>query len=82
MNFLFAVVGGKFKFQVQESFSEYFFLEIWRSGKRIALSEKKATFSKYSKNISRSMNAPLKIISPNCAAVHCSRREKRPSGGA
>ena len=31
----------KFKFQVQDSFSEYFFLEIWRFGKRIALSEKK-----------------------------------------
>ena len=35
------VFGGKFKFQVQDSFSEYFFFEIWRSKKRITLSEKK-----------------------------------------
>ena len=41
MNLLFTVFGGKFKFQAQDSFSEYFFLEIWRSKKRIALSEKK-----------------------------------------
>ena len=34
-------MGGKFKFQAQDSFLEYFFLEIWRSKKRIALSEKK-----------------------------------------
>ena len=38
MNLLFTVIGGKFKFQVQDSFLEYFF---WRFGKRIALSEKK-----------------------------------------
>ena len=38
---MFTVIGGKFKFQAQDSFSEYFFLEIWRSKKRIALSEKK-----------------------------------------
>ena len=35
-------MGGNFKFQVQDSFLEYFFLEIWRSKQRIALSEKKA----------------------------------------
>jgi hypothetical protein len=35
--------GGKFKFQAQDSFLEYFiFFEFWRSEKRIALSEKKA----------------------------------------
>ena len=35
-------MGGKFKFQVQDSFLEHlFFLEIWRFEKRIALSEKK-----------------------------------------
>ena len=34
------VIGGKFKFQVQDSFLEYSFLEIWRFEKRIALSEK------------------------------------------
>ena len=35
-------MGGNFKFQVQDSFLEYLFLEIWRFEKRIALSEKKA----------------------------------------
>ena len=34
-------MGGNFKFQVQYSFLEYFFFEIWRSKKRIALSGKK-----------------------------------------
>ena len=34
-------MGGNFKFQVQDSFLEYFFFEIWRSKKQIALSEKK-----------------------------------------
>ena len=33
--------GGKFKFQAQASFLEYFSFEIWRSVKRIALSEKR-----------------------------------------
>jgi hypothetical protein len=27
---VFTVIGGKFKFQVQDSDLEYFFLEIWR----------------------------------------------------
>ena len=35
------VMGGNFKFQVQDSFLEYFFFEIWRSKKRISLSGKK-----------------------------------------
>ena len=34
-------MGGKFEFQVQDSFLEYFFLEIWKFEKRITLSEKK-----------------------------------------
>ena len=34
-------MGGNFKFQVQDSFLEYFFFKIWRSKKQIALSEKK-----------------------------------------
>ena len=34
-------MGGNFKFQVQDSFFGIFFFEIWRSKKRIALSEKK-----------------------------------------
>jgi hypothetical protein len=38
---LFTVIGGKFKFQVQDSDLEYFFLEIWRFEKHISLSEKK-----------------------------------------
>ena len=38
LNQLFTVVNGKFKFQVQDSDLEYFFL---RFDKRIALSEKK-----------------------------------------
>ena len=33
-----------FRFQVQDSFLEYIFLEIWRFEKHIALSEKKDTF--------------------------------------
>jgi hypothetical protein len=40
---LFTVIGGKFKFQVQDSDLEYIFLEIWRFEKHIELSEKKAT---------------------------------------
>ena len=38
MNKLFTVMGGKFKFQVQDSDLEYLF---WRFDKHIALSEKK-----------------------------------------
>ena len=38
LNFPFTVVGGKFKFQAQDSFLEYFF---WRFEKCITLSEKK-----------------------------------------
>ena len=39
---LFTGIGGQFKYQVQDSFLEYFFLEIWRFEKHIALSEKKS----------------------------------------
>ena len=35
------ILSSKFKFQVQDSFLEYIFLEIWRFEKHIALSEKK-----------------------------------------
>ena len=35
------ILNSKFKFQAQGSFLEYIFFEIWRSEKRIALSEKK-----------------------------------------
>ena len=45
MNKLFTVMGGNFKFQVQDSELECVFLEFWRFEKRIALSEKKATFN-------------------------------------
>ena len=38
---LFTVMGGNFKFQVQDRDLEYFFLEIWRFKKQIALSDKK-----------------------------------------
>ena len=34
------ILSSKFKFQVQDSFLEYIFLEIWRFEKHIALSEK------------------------------------------
>ena len=34
-------MGGNFKFQVQDSFLDYFFLDIGRFEKRIAPSEKK-----------------------------------------
>ena len=37
-------MGENFKFQVQDSDLEYFFLEIWRFEKRIALSEKNPPF--------------------------------------
>ena len=47
LNLLFTVFGRKFKFHAQDSFLEYFFLEIWRSKKHIALSEKKGTFSNH-----------------------------------
>ena len=35
------ILNLKFEFQVQDSFLEYIFLEIWRFEKHIALSEKK-----------------------------------------
>ena len=35
-------MGGNFKFQVQDSYLECFFWEIWRLEKRISLSEKNA----------------------------------------
>ena len=41
MNKLLIVIGGKFKFQVQDNDLEYFVLEIWRFVKLIELSEKK-----------------------------------------
>jgi hypothetical protein len=42
---LFTVIGGKFKFQVQDSFWNIFMLAIGRFEKHIALSGKKATFT-------------------------------------
>ena len=39
-------MGRNFKFQVQDSDLEYFFFEIWRFEKRIALSEKKPPLEK------------------------------------
>ena len=44
-------MGGNFKFQVQDSFLEYFFFEIWRSKKQNALSEKKPPLRAYCPNI-------------------------------
>ena len=41
MNKLFTVMGGNFKFQVQDSDLEEFILEIWRLEKQISLSEKR-----------------------------------------
>ena len=41
MNKLFTVFGGKFKFQGQDSDLDYFFFEVWRFDKPIALLEKK-----------------------------------------
>ena len=40
-------MGGNFEFQVQDSFLEYFFFEIWRSKKRISLSGKKPPLFRY-----------------------------------
>ena len=40
LNFLFTVIGWKFKFQVQNRDLEYFFFEIWRFEKHIKLYEK------------------------------------------
>ena len=42
MNKLFTVMGGKFKFQVQDRDLEYLF---WQCEKHIALSEKKTTLA-------------------------------------
>ena len=41
------ILSLKFKFQVQDSFLEYIFLEIWRFEKHIALSEKKPPLAKW-----------------------------------
>ena len=35
----YTLIGEKFKYQVQDSFLEYFFSKIWRFEKQIALSE-------------------------------------------
>ena len=35
------ILSSKFKYKFKDSFLEYFLFEIWRSKKRIALSEKK-----------------------------------------
>ena len=43
MNLLFTVIGGKFKFQVQDSFLEYFYFGDLK--KNIPLSEKKPTLA-------------------------------------
>ena len=37
----FTAIGGKFRFQVQDSFLEYFYFGVWRFEKHIPLSEKK-----------------------------------------
>ena len=47
----FTVIGGKLKFQSQDSFLEYFFFEIWRFEKRIPLSEKQPPLRAYCPNI-------------------------------
>ena len=68
LNFLFTVIGGKFKFQVQDSDLEYFFsgdLEIWKTNHTFW---KKATFScKYLRNRSQI----YKKITP-CMYLYCS----------
>ena len=59
--FQYTVIGGKSKFQVQDSFLEYLFLEIWRFEKQIALSERKPSLPAYQNLIfSYSSNAGLK----------------------
>ena len=50
------VIGGKSKFQAQDSFSEYFLFEIWRCKKRITLSEK----DNFSSNRKEQLNQTLK----------------------
>ena len=50
-NHLFTVIGWKFKFQVQDSFLVYIFLEIWIFEKHIALSAKKPLLRAYCPNI-------------------------------
>ena len=53
-------MGGNFKFQVQDSFLEYFFFEIWRSIKRIALSEKKPPSIRFD-----NVTGQLKVMNKN-----------------
>ena len=48
LNKLFTVMGGKFKFQVQDSDLEYLF---WRFDRHIALSEKKLPLVRPWKNV-------------------------------
>ena len=52
MNLLFNIIGGKFKFQVQDSDFGIFF---WRFEKHIALSEKKPP-----------LNVPYFLLKGNC----------------
>ena len=46
-NFSILLLAGNLNFKFRIVFLEYFFLEIWRFEKQIALSEKKATFTCY-----------------------------------
>ena len=48
---LFIVLGGDFKFQVQGSDLKYFFLEMWRFEKQIALFEKELPLGLCSKSL-------------------------------
>ena len=47
MNLLFTVIGGKYKFQVQDSFFEYFYFGDWEIWKTHRIFWKKATFSRF-----------------------------------
>ena len=68
---LFTVIGRKFKFQVQDSFLEYFFLEIWRFEKHIALSEKKPplTIVELLKELSNGRVIWLHLVVLSCTLI-------------
>ena len=55
-------MGGNFKFQVQDSFLEYFFFEIWRSEKQITLSEKKPPLGSLSSFLFYFFKIPDKVV--------------------
>ena len=58
-------MGGNFKFQVQDSFLEYFLGEIWRFEKRVPFSEKKPPLPTPSTTLNKMQTYQQFVPDPN-----------------